>query len=220
MTSIANLYRDAQASMVTFLQSLDADEWRTPVPCTPEWTVRDVLSHVAGVTDDISNQRVEGAATDPWTAAQVERWRDTDADTLIAQWNGQIDSVAELLERFGEIRPAIDCWTHEQDIRHALGRDANMPEEFVGAVIARFGELPVGPPVTINFADGTQGEIPGDGEPIALAGITQYEFARSRLGRRTRDQVAGYAWSQPPSDVLLTNWFAFGPSQLPIVELG
>jgi uncharacterized protein (TIGR03083 family) len=218
MTSIARLYRDAQASMVTLLESLADDEWATPVPCTPGWTVRDVLSHVAGVTDDIANGRVEGAATDPWTAAQVERWRDVEPATLIQQWNSQIDAVADLLEQFGEVRPPIDCWAHEQDVRHALGREARVPEDFADAVVSRFGAVPVGPPVTITFVDGTQASIAGEGDPIELAGITQYEFARSRLGRRTREQVAGYDWSQAPSDELLSNWFAFGPSELPIVE--
>ena len=83
---------------------------------------------------------------------------------------------------------------------------------------ARFAAVPVGPPVTITFADGATASIEGEGEPLALNGISQYEFARSRLGRRTRDQVAGYDWSQPPSDELLSNWFAFGPAELPIVE--
>ena len=118
--------------MVALLESLDDDDWATPVPCTPGWTIRDVLSHVAGVTDDIANGRVEGAGTDPWTAAQVERWRDVDQATLIAQWNSQIDGVADLLEQFGEVRPPIDCWSHEQDVRHALGREPNVPDDFVG----------------------------------------------------------------------------------------
>jgi hypothetical protein len=70
----------------------------------------------------------------------------------------------------------------------------------------------------ITFADGATASIRGEGDPLELSGITQYEFGRSRLGRRTRKQVAGYDWSQPPSDDLLDNWFAFGPAKLPIVE--
>ena len=70
----------------------------------------------------------------------------------------------------------------------------------------------------VCVADESQVEIPGEGDPIALDGITQYEFVRSRFGRRSRDQVAGYDWSAPVTDDMLSNWFAFGPSQLPIVE--
>jgi len=218
VTSISRIYLDGQASMVSLLSSLDASEWATPVPCTPLWTVRDVLSHVAGITDDITNGRTEGAASDPWTAAQVERWRDADPDMLIDQWNGQIGAIADLLERVGEHRPPLDCWTHEQDIRHALGRQQAMPQPVLDTMVSRFAGVSAGPSVTITFADNSQVTLPGEGEPISLGGITQYEFVRSRFGRRSREQVAGYDWSQPPSDEILSNWFAFGPSDLPIVE--
>jgi hypothetical protein len=149
---------------------------------------------------------------------QVERWRDVDQATLIAQWNSQIDGVADLLEQFGEVRPPIDCWSHEQDVRHALGLEPNVPDDFVEGIVKRFGAVPVGPPVTITFSDGTQTSITGEGDTVGLRGITQYEFARSRLGRRTRAQVAGYDWSRPASDEVLSNWFAFGPAELPIFE--
>lgn len=218
MTSIARLYLDAQSSLVDLFSSLDDDEMATPVPCTPLWTVRDVLSHVAGVTDDIANGRTEGAASDPWTASQVARWRDTDPAELIARWNRQIDGIASLLEHVGEMRPPIDCWTHEQDVRHALGREAVMQPEVAELAVTRFGRIPIGAPVTIEFVDGATAMIPGEGEPVSLSGISQYEFVRSRLGRRTREQVAHYDWSQAPSDEMLTNWFAFGPSEIEIIE--
>jgi hypothetical protein len=180
--------------------------------------VRDLLSHVAGVTDDLANGRLEGASTERWTAAQVERWRDADPAMLIDRWNGQIGAIAELLEKVGEFRPALDCCSHEHDLRHALGRIDNKSSEMIDVMAVHFATPPVGRPVAITFADGTTALIPGDGEPISVDGITQFEFVRSRLGRRTRDQVAGYTWSEPPSDELLSEWFAFGPAELPIVE--
>ena len=80
------------------------------------------------------------------------------------------------------------------------------------------GSRSVGRPVTVSFLDGSTMDLPGEGEPLALTGITQFEFVRSRIGRRSREQVAGYQWSEPASDEVLTSWFAFGPSELPIVE--
>jgi hypothetical protein len=217
VTSIARLYRDSQHSFVELFQSLDADQLATTVPCTPEWTVRDVLSHVAGVTDDIANGRVEGAATDPWTASQVERWREADPAMLIEQWNGQIEGIATLLEQLGELRPPLDCHSHEHDVRHALDMPDHQSSEMIMVMTARFAEAPMARPVTITFADDSTATMPGEGEPISLSGLTQFEFVRSRLGRRTPDQVAAYEWSEPPGD-LLSEWFAFGPSRVPIVE--
>ena len=218
MTSIAQLYLEAQSSFVDLYQTLDQGDLAKSVPCTPQWTVRDVLSHVAGVTDDIANGRVEGASTDTWTAAQVERWRDAHPAALIEQWSGQIAPVAELLEKFGEFRPALDCCSHEHDLRHALGCTGNQSSPIIELIATHFAERPVGRAVAISFADGATALMPGDGEPIALDGLTRFEYVRSRLGRRNREQVASYAWSEPPSDELLSEWFVFGPAELSIVE--
>ena len=51
---ISRLYLAAQRSFVELARTLSPDQWATPVPCTPGWCVRDVLSHVAGVTDDVA----------------------------------------------------------------------------------------------------------------------------------------------------------------------
>jgi uncharacterized protein (TIGR03083 family) len=218
VTSIASLYRQAQGSFLDLFQSLDEAQWSTPVPCTPAWSVRDVLSHVSGVTDDIVNGRTDGAATDRWTAAQVERSREADAADLIARWHDQIGRVADLLEAIGEVRPPVDCHAHEHDVRHALGLFDNQASDLIAFMTARFQRVPMGRPIAITFDDGATAEMPGDGDPIELGGLSQFEFVRSRLGRRTRDQVAAYDWSEPPGDGVLSKWFAFGPSEMPIVE--
>lgn len=209
---IARLYVDAQRSFVALFESLDPDDLAKPVPCSPEWTVRDVLSHAAGVTDDIANGRIDGAATDPWTAAQVERWRDTDAADLIAQWNGQIEGIAAALESFGEFRPVFDTYTHEQDIRGAVGRPGNRDSELVGLMVNGLGRQSFTRPLTLNFEDGATVELSGEGEPITLTGISRYEYVRSRLGRRSPEQVREYDWSSPLTDDELAAWFAFGPT--------
>lgn len=218
MAPIARMYREAQRSFVDFFGSLEPSEWATPVPCTPLWTVRDVLSHVAGVTDDIANGRIQGASTPPWTAAQVERWRDAEVASLIEQWNSQIDGVADLIETFGELRPVFDCYNHEHDIRHAVGRPGQ-PQSSLDDMVARhFASVGVGRPLTVTFADGAELTLDGEGDPLSLDGITQYEFVRSRLGRRSRDQVAALGWSEPVDDAVLDGWFIFGPAEHPILE--
>lgn len=215
---IARLYRDAQRSFVELVRTFDDADWAAPVPCCPGWTARDVLSHAAGVTLDVAEGNVEGAATDPWTAAQVVRWKETPIDELLARWDDAIDPVADLLEAIGEIRPPLDCHTHEHDLRHALGRAGNRDSELMATAAARFGSLPIGRPVEVSFDDASTTSIPGDGAPIGLVGVSGFEFARSRLGRRTPDQVRSWAWSEPLSEEELAAWFLFGPSEVAIVE--
>ncbi len=215
---IARLYRQAQNSFVQLCGGLSEEQWATPVPCSPGWTVRDVLSHVAGVTDDVLNQRLEGAASEPWTRAQVERWRDTPVDELIARWNEQIDPVADALEAFGEVRPPFDCHAHEHDVRHALGLPGNRDSEIIATAATRFAGAPVGRPISLVAADGSTIDLGGEGDAITATGVDAFEFVRSRLGRRSRQQVAGYLWEQPIGDAELDAWFLFGPSLDPINE--
>lgn len=215
---IARLYRDAQRSFVELVRTFDDDDWATAVPCCPGWTVRDVLSHAAGVTLDIAEGNIEGASTDPWTAAQVARWRDTPLDELLARWGDAIDPVADAIEAFGEARPPLDCHSHEHDVRHALGRPGNRDSELMRAIAALFGARPIGRPVEVTFEDGTATGIPGEGGTVALTGVSSFEMNRSRLGRRTPDQVRGWAWGEPLTDGELGGWFIFGPAEAPIEE--
>ena len=69
--SIAERYRWAVTSFLELAETFSADDWATPVPCTPAWTVRDVLSHVAGIPDDALNGRLDGVTTEPWTSTIV-----------------------------------------------------------------------------------------------------------------------------------------------------
>ena len=215
---IAGLYVEARRSFVALCDELTDVQWATTVPCNPDWRVWDVLSHVAGVTDDIVSGRVEGAATDPWTAAQVERWRETPRGELLDRWGRQIADAAGAIGAIGEIRPPLDCHTHEHDVRHALGLPGNRDSDLVRWTAARFGESPLARAVTIEFDDGEVLECAGRGAPVRLRGISRFELVRSRLGRRARSQVEAYEWSEPPAGELLADWFVFGPSPLPIVE--
>lgn len=215
---IARLYRDAQRSFLAAVADLGGDDWTRPVPCCPAWTVRDVLSHVAGVSIDIAEGNVAGAATDPWTAAQVERWRDTDVDELIDRWNACIDPVADAIEAFGERRPPLDCHTHEHDVRHALGRRGDRDSELMTLAADLFGSNPVGRTVELVADDGSVVTIAGVGGTIRAEGVDRFELARARSGRRSADQVRSWAWSEPLTEAELARWFVFGPAEQPIDE--
>ena len=215
---IAAAYREAQRSFVDLCADFTDEDWATPAPCTPGWTVRDILSHVAGVTNDVAEGNVDGAATDPWTAAQVERWRDAPVAEMIARWNEQIGPIAEALQAFGESRPPLDCHTHEHDVRQALGRPGNRDSELIEWIAERSAANSVGRPVEISFTDGTSTQVLGDGEPIGLSDVTRFDIVRSRLGRRSRAQVMAWTWSEPLTGAELDAWFAFGPTATDIIE--
>ena len=218
---IARLYTDACASFDELVRSLDGATYEVPVPCTPGWSVHDVVAHVAGSADDITSGRVEGAGGDNWTAAQVERCRDRSVGELLDAWRSLVPEVAGLLAAFDERRPPIDVHTHEHDVRQALGMPDHHDSEIVRiAADMLVGRLGTDRAVRVEWPDGGAAKhVPlGDaGEALVLRGVTPFEVFRSRLGRRSRRQVAAYDWSADPGDVL-DAWFSFGPAASDIDE--
>jgi hypothetical protein len=218
--SIAESYLLAVDSFIGFARTFDDAAWATPVPCTPAWTARDVLSHVSGIPDDALAGRMEGAPGEAWTAAQIERHRDADVDDLLARWSQQAPTFAEAIEQMGEGRPPIDCHSHEHDLRHALGRPGARSNAIIDA--PQFASVAAPVRLVIEFVDGstaTTGD-PAAASTVTLRGATRFELFRSRLGRRSHRQVRDADWVGTDADIdaVLDRWFSFGPSPLPIEE--
>ncbi len=217
---IAETYLLAVDSFVEFARTLDADAWETRVPCTPGWTVRDVLSHVSGIPDDAIAGRMDGAPGEAWTAAQVERNRDVSVEELLSRWSQQAPLFAEVIGQLGEGRPPIDCHSHEHDIRHALGQPGARSNSIIDTPSLASVDAPVR--VVIELVDGsivTTGDVTA-ASTVTLRSATRFELFRSRLGRRSRQQVRNADWEGTDADVdaVLDRWFSFGPSHSPIEE--
>jgi hypothetical protein len=127
---------------------------------------------------------------------------------------------ADLIEQIGEHRPPIDCHSHEHDVRHALGRPGPRSNSIIDAPEFAMIDSPVR--LVIEFDDGST-VATGDANAASTAtlrGATRFELFRSRLGRRSRQQVRDYDWTGADADIeaVIDRWFLFGPSPLPIVE--
>ncbi|HEV7887762.1 MAG TPA: maleylpyruvate isomerase family mycothiol-dependent enzyme [Acidimicrobiales bacterium] len=124
MTDLGNVYAAARKRVTELTVGLTPEEAARVVPACPEWTVKDVLAHVAGVCDDVLTGNIEGVASDPWTAAQVEKRKAVPVEGVLAEWADKAAQVEPLVEffpgRVGE-QFVLDMTTHEHDLRHALG---------------------------------------------------------------------------------------------------
>lgn len=218
---IAAPYEFVASSFLDFVRDFSDDDWATHVPCTPEWNARQLLSHVTGLPDDILKGRVEGAATDPWTASQVERNAEFSVAELLERFEQQAPEVGRILEAIGESRPPFDCHTHEHDLRHAFGRPGNRDNIVISSVSNQaadsLAELPVA--LTIDFTDGAAISVGASG-PEAAVSLPRFEYARSRVGRRSAAQLAAYDWSGDPDGIAAAQqgWWVFGVADDDIVE--
>jgi uncharacterized protein (TIGR03083 family) len=198
--SHAVAYRSLRARVRDVVQNCDP---RTVAPATPEWDVHDVLAHVVGVTDDVVNGRMEGVATDPWTAAQVDARRGASIDDLLAEWDTTGPAFEALLaatpmEIAGQA--VFDSMTHEHDIRHALGcpgaRDGDAVDLAWEWVMAMRGQ---GTAPTTRFVTEQGEEVVGAGEPVVTIEASRFEVLRALTGRRSAAEVEAYGWNPRPA---------------------
>jgi uncharacterized protein (TIGR03083 family) len=130
MPRYGELYAAAHERVATLVEAVGDDQAATTtVPACPEWTIKDVIAHLAGVCADVLAGNIEGAATDAWTAAQVEKRRELSATQVLAEWRAAAPGFAALLDDFPGWYGAqlvADVTTHEQDLRAALGEPPMM----------------------------------------------------------------------------------------------
>jgi uncharacterized protein (TIGR03083 family) len=101
----------------------DADADRAVATC-PGWGVRELASHMVGVVEDVATGNMEGAASDAWTTAQVDRHRGASCAALADRWLELADAFDAVFAELPDPFPAVlmmDQTTHEQDLRATLG---------------------------------------------------------------------------------------------------
>jgi uncharacterized protein (TIGR03083 family) len=205
----APAYEELRIRVTELVRDTKPELLEGPAPATPEWRVRDVLAHLAGVTDDVVNGRLEGIASDEWTAAQVDKRRELSVDELIGDWERWSPDFEQMLaagpmEITGQA--LYDAVTHEHDIRHAIGRpggrDSNALDsgwEWMVAMRAVRGAS------AIRFVTEQGDEIAGVGSPVVTVHASRFELVRAATGRRTRAEIEAYAWEpEAEPQVLIT----------------
>src|SRR5437762_389639 len=123
-TDWGELYRANIDAVAALAEGLSTQELSTRVPATPDWTVREVLAHLAGGPADALSGRMDGAPGPEWTRRHVgERAAYATAD-VVAELRGSVDAVAASVE--GNARPALvwNAAVHHADLHEALGKGA------------------------------------------------------------------------------------------------
>jgi uncharacterized protein (TIGR03083 family) len=184
------------------LAELSGEQWQTPTSL-PGWTVHDVVAHIVGTEmmlagtptpeadvagrDYVHNEI--GALNEKWVehlrsespASMLAAFRDITARRKqmlaampVGEWNTVTFTPAgpDSYGRFMRVR-IFDCWMHEHDIRHAVGRpptDADLAgadsrlalDEMTASmpfVVAKKGQAPAGARVQITLTGPVAREI-------------------------------------------------------------
>ena len=221
----AACYRDTRVGICALVADLDDDVLARPVPATPAWSVRDVVAHVAGIINDLLAGNLHDVGSDAWTGAQVARGASMPFAEVIAGWREQAPTIEAQVDTWPPelAAPLVsDVAVHDLDLRGALGRRDGRDTPAVGRAFDYYTHL-LGdrlvesglPSLRLDTKDGSV--VAGGDEAPTSVSTSSFELVRALTGRRSRDQVRGYAWSGDPGPYL-AHFSAYGTRAEPLAE--
>jgi uncharacterized protein (TIGR03083 family) len=215
---IADRYVEAHARIVDLVADIDPETAATIVPGTPNWSVHDLVAHLAAIPSDIAAGKLTSIPGPEQTQQQVDDRRDRSVTDLLAEWDSGLTPIVEGA-RAGLIPAplAVDAITHEQDLRGALGAPA-LPDPSAVEFAATGFSLGLRhrlegaglPPLRLRDPDSGFEVTAGNGEPAVTVTGPVFEFFRAMAGRRSRAQVAALGWSGDQAPYL-DAFCVFGP---------
>lgn len=220
-------YDDARRRVRSLVQDLDDAALATLVPACPDWTVRDLLAHLAGVAEDAVRGEFFAGALEAWCdpalATERERW--TAGHVAGRAGSAAAGLLRDLDDRGGRLvavlrrdprdaapdwlagAPVGDIAVHLLDLHEALGvapDDAAPSTRFGFAAYRAWLHLRIaerGLPA-LRLSDGARHWVAGDGLPAATVTAPRGELFRAISGRRSAARIRGYAWDGDPAPYL------------------
>ena len=186
----------AQARVIALVAPLTAEQAAVRVPACPDWTVRDLFSHMVGLGADV----VAGDEPDDhnagWTEKQVASRRDHDVAALVTEWESLTAPLQEWMRERGT-RPLSDVIIHEQDLRGALGvpggKDSGgvraVRDRFLPRFAARVDDLP---PVALVAEGWTWASQGGPDDAAVVVRASEFDIARALVTRRSEAQLRSW----------------------------
>ncbi len=179
----------------------------TTIPACPDWSVRSLCAHLAGIAVDLLARRNPGPDAQAWVDGQITARADRALMSLLDEWDTVGEAFADLIAQ----RPrqfsglVLDVVAHEHDLCAALGvvgerhSDGVRAAMFVEARQILDRDLPAhGLGSVVLRADGDEW-VCGTGPvglTLDLSGHTEGTWELTRLlgSRRSLAQLRRYPW--------------------------
>ena len=227
MIDLADAYVAVQERIIGVVELAGAEGLATVVPASPEWTVKDVVAHVAGLASeavagtvapiDPLEQWRDTSAVTAMTGHQVAVRRDRSIDAVISEWRGTMETMVPMLRGetpFPGAAPfgagvvfVSDVTVHEQDVRAALGLGRPPMGDALAIALAGFCFAldyrirACGLGALALHYDGKAKQA-GEGKVAATLEADRYELVRAMAGRRNRAQLQAMRWEGDPEPYL------------------
>ncbi len=135
-------YHLTMARIIELLSNISTADEQIVVQACPDWTVKDLVSHVAGLCDALSRGESTPADTQAWVDHLVAERASQTLKETIQQWESCAPKFGEIATLSARIAAPItyDLIVHEHDLRHALQRPGEKDNAAV-LVAMSFGAL-------------------------------------------------------------------------------
>lgn len=186
----------AQERVIELVTDLSAERAALRVPACPDWTVRDLLSHMVGLGADVVAGDEPDDHNEAWTARQVATRKDHDVKTLVAEWQELTRPLQDWM-RARNTRPLGDVIIHEQDLRGALGVSGGRDSGGVAAIrdrfTGRFSAAVAGrPPIALEGPSWSWCSGGGPADATVLVRADDFDLARALVTRRSAAQLRSW----------------------------
>ena len=188
----------AQQRVIELVADLPRERAEQRVPACPDWTVRDLLSHMVGLGVDVVAGDEPDDHNEAWTGKHVTERRGRDVAALVAEWQAVTGPLRDWMAA-NTVRPLGDVIIHEQDLRGALGVPGGQDTEglhairdrFVGRLGPRVADLP---PIALVGEQGWTWSSHGSVDDAAtVLRAPDFDLARALVTRRSAAQLR--AWT-------------------------
>lgn len=217
MLDYTTAYQTSVERVAELIESVPEDQLTTMVPACPEWSVRDLIAHFAGVAGDVATGNVTEVGSEQWTAAQIEARRDIPVDEILEEFRNHGTQLVGAIEH---LHPAIggmllgDLVTHEHDLRGAIGspgaRDSGGVTAATYTYVRRLGSrIKAAEVPTLLVVASDEQWTAGKEEPQATVRASDFELLRGLTGRRTAEEIRAFEWDGDP-EVYLPHFSMYG----------
>ena len=168
----------------------------TTVPACPDWSVRDLLSHMVGLGADVVAGDEPDDHNEAWTQKQVAARRDRDVAALIEEWRAVAEPLRAWMRAHGT-RPLGDVVIHEQDLRGALGEPggqdtpglAAIRDVCAGRVATGLADVGAPGPIALVGTRWTWCSTGAVDDAAVEVRATDFDLARALMSRRSAHQL-------------------------------
>ena len=193
MLELSAGYHATRQRIAELVRPLDEKALATTVPACPDWSVHDLLAHVVGIPEALSQGDMPGADIQGWLDGLVEARRERPVDELLERWETCAPTASAIVDASGG-QLFADVISHEHDLRAAIDQPGarGLPE--VRAAVQVLLDL-LAPDITkaglgalVIDSDGVRWASHVS-KPGCTLHVDPWEATRVLMSRRTAEEV-------------------------------